>query len=70
MLSRLFIYYHEPAMEGTIDTESGAMIRDGVKSVAKQGVCSETGWPYDIPKFQEKPPDACYEEALSDKVLQ
>src|SRR5690349_21226776 len=31
--SRLFIYYNERDMEGTIDSDSGAMIRDGIKSV-------------------------------------
>ena len=56
MPSRLFIYYNERAMEGTIDTDSGAMIRDGMKSVAKLGVCTEDTWPYDIPRFTEKPP--------------
>ena len=51
MPSRLFIYYNERAMEGTIDTDSGAMIRDGIKSVAKVGVCAEDTWAYDISKF-------------------
>ena len=37
--SRLFIYYNERAMEGTVNSDSGAMIRDGVKSVATQGGC-------------------------------
>ena len=40
--SRLFIYYNERVIEGTVDTDAGAKIRDGIKSVAKQGVCSET----------------------------
>src|SRR5262249_40568940 len=30
--SRLFIYYNERAMEGTVNSDSGAMIRDGIKS--------------------------------------
>src|SRR6516225_11719663 len=38
MPSRLFIYYNERAMEGTTGTDSGAQIRDGVKSVATLGV--------------------------------
>src|SRR6516165_12345961 len=29
--SRLFIYYNERAMEGTIASDSGAQIRDGIK---------------------------------------
>ena len=32
------------------------MIRDGMKSVAKLGVCTEETWPYDIPRFTDKPP--------------
>ena len=39
--SRLFIYYNERAMEHNIGTDAGAMIRDGIKSVVKQGACPE-----------------------------
>jgi len=67
--SRLFIYYNERAIEGTIDSDSGAMIRDGIKSVANQGVCPEDEWPYDISKFQVQPPDACYQDALNNKSI-
>ena len=35
--SRLFIYYNERVIEGTVDSDSGAQIRDGVKSVNQQG---------------------------------
>jgi C1A family cysteine protease len=69
MPSALFIYYNERAMEGTIDTDSGAMIRDGMKSVAKIGVCAETVWPYVIPKFTEKPPKKAYTEAKKHQAL-
>ena len=62
--SRLFIYYNERVMEGTVSTDSGAMIRDGIKSVAKQGACPERDWPYDIAKFAMRPPQADYKEAL------
>src|SRR5512133_3060968 len=55
MPSRLFIYYNERAMEGTIDTDSGAMIRDGMKSVAKRGAPKEDTWPYEIDRFRDKP---------------
>ena len=68
--SRLFIYYNERVIENTIQSDSGAQIRDGIKSVASQGVCPETEWPYDITKFADKPPDGCYTDALHDKVLQ
>src|SRR5919199_2009735 len=57
--SRLFVYYNERVMEGTVDSDSGAMIRDGVKSIAAQGVCPENEWPYDIAKFTDRPSDRC-----------
>jgi C1A family cysteine protease len=68
--SRLFIYYNERAMEGTITSDSGAQIRDGIKSVASQGVCPETEWPYDIANFTEQPPAQCYHDALACKAVQ
>ncbi len=68
-LSRLFIYYNERAMEGSINEDAGAMIRDGVKSLVKQGVCSEKKWPYNIGQFAVKPSAACYKEALKHQVL-
>ena len=45
--SRLFIYYNERIIEHTVPLDNGARIRDGIKSIAKQGVCPETSWPYD-----------------------
>jgi C1A family cysteine protease len=71
--SRLFIYYDERFIEGTVSQDNGAQIRDGVKAVATQGVCFESGansWPYDIAAFAKKPPPGCYEAALKSKVLQ
>jgi C1A family cysteine protease len=61
--SRLFIYYNERVMEGTVNADSGAMIRDGIKSLAKQGACPEKQWPYTITKFTRKPTQSCYKEA-------
>jgi C1A family cysteine protease len=67
--SRLFIYYNERALEHTISSDSGAMLRDGIKTLAKQGVCSEKKWPYDISKFKKKPTQTCYKEALKHKIV-
>jgi C1A family cysteine protease len=67
-LSRLFIYYNERVMEHTVKSDAGAQIRDGIKSVAKQGVCSEKKWPYRISKFATKPTAACYKEALKHRI--
>ena len=57
-LSRLFVYYNERAMEGTVNEDAGAMIRDGVKTLVNQGVCTEMLWPYVIARFAAKPPAA------------
>jgi C1A family cysteine protease len=62
-VSRLFIYYNERVIEHSVKSDSGAMIRDGIKTLAKQGACSEKSWPYLISKFSVKPTAACYKEA-------
>jgi C1A family cysteine protease len=62
-LSRLFIYYNERAIEQSVEVDSGAMLRDGIKSLVKQGVCAEKKWPYVISKFTKKPSPACYRDA-------
>jgi C1A family cysteine protease len=69
MPSRLFIYYNERVMEHTVSIDSGAEIRDGIKSVNKQGVCPEKMLPYVITKFTVKPSATCYKEALKHQVL-
>lgn len=67
--SRLFIYYNERDMEGTVDEDAGAMIRDGIKSVAKLGACPETEWSYDISKFADKPAQQCYTDAVKYEAI-
>ena len=67
--SRLFIYYNERDIEGTVDSDSGAMLRDGIKAVNSQGACPEEEWPYDISKFKEKPSSKCYEDAGKHKAV-
>lgn len=73
--SRLFIYYNERYIEGTVASDAGAEIRDGIKAVAQWGVCSESPqadpaavWPYRIDQFTVHPPTECYTAALRDLV--
>ncbi|HVS94362.1 MAG TPA: C1 family peptidase [Mucilaginibacter sp.] len=66
--SRLFIYYNERVMENSVNTDSGASLRDGIKTVASQGVCDERLWPYIISEFNHKPYDSCYQAALQNIV--
>jgi C1A family cysteine protease len=68
--SRLFIYYNERAMEGTVDSDSGAAIRDGIKTVVKHGACRERPtWPYNIGKFDVKPPKPAYVEGKEHQAI-
>jgi len=66
--SRLFIYYNERLMEGTVTQDSGAQVRDGIKSVATLGAPPETDWPYDVAEFALKPPTIAYTDAKQDLV--
>ena len=67
-LSRLFVYYNERAIEGTVSQDSGAMLRDGIKSLASLGVCAETLWPYAIARFAQRPPRVCFARALQHRI--
>lgn len=67
--SRLFIYYNERAIEGSIDEDAGAMIRDGIKSVAQVGAPHESAWPYVIARFRSKPPAKAFADASSHQAL-
>ena len=66
--SRLFIYYNERIIEHTVNTDSGAMIRDGIKSLVKLGACPETEWPYDIAQFTKTPSEQAYKDALNYQI--
>ena len=68
--SRLFIYYNERVLEGHVKDDSGAQIRDGVKSVATVGVCDETAWPYLVTKFAKKPTKSLYTKAKKNLAIQ
>jgi C1A family cysteine protease len=68
-LSRLFIYYNERAMEHSVNADDGAYIRDGIKTLVKQGVCHESKWPYDESKWKIKPDASCYEQGMQHQVV-
>src|ERR1041385_1744658 len=81
--SRLFIYYNERVIEHSVGSDAGAMLRDGIKSVAKQGAGPETEWTYDDPeadpntgiwppgaKPAQKPPKQCFSDAKKFQALE
>lgn len=61
--ARLFIYYNERLLEGTVDEDAGAMIADGIKTLNLYGVIDEHQYEYDPLKFTLKPPQSIYTEA-------
>jgi C1A family cysteine protease len=67
--SRLFIYYNERVIEHTVQSDSGAQIRDGIKSIAHQGDAPEKDWPYDIAKFADKPPAKAFTDAKKHEAV-
>lgn len=67
--SRLFIYFNERKMEGTVEEDAGAAIRDGIKSVAREGVCPEDVWSYDVTKFADRPSSDAYAAAVKHKAV-
>jgi len=67
-ISRLFIYYYERLILGTVNYDSGAYIRDGIKATNHYGASLESYWPYDIKKFRQEPIVEAKTDALNRKV--
>lgn len=67
-VSRLYIYYYERALLGTINYDSGAYIRDGIKVISKNGAPLERLWPYLIPRYTQKPSLLAEQDAAKRKV--
>lgn len=68
-LSRLFVYYNARAVAGTTESDSGAYIRDAIKSIATEGVCKEELWPYRISDFKARPSNEAYADALNHQAI-
>ena len=67
-ISRLFIYYYERKFIGTVNYDSGAYIRDGIKACYTYGAPTENLWPYNISKFKMQPHKTAIVDALKRKV--
>jgi C1A family cysteine protease len=68
--SRLFIYYGERSFNGTTRSDSGAMLRDGAKTLNKLGTCNEIIWPFDEDKVTVQPSNEAYTEGLKNIVTE
>jgi len=67
--SRLFIYYNTRHLLENTSGDVGATIRDTIKSVVTYGACKEDTWPYIEGKYDTKPLQSCYDEALNYQTL-
>ena len=67
-LSRLWLYWQERNIEGSVNEDAGAEIRDGMKVLQQLGCAPETDWPYDITKFTQTPPTEDTTDAAPFKV--
>ncbi len=67
--SRLFIYYNERLIEGTTTSDAGASLRDGMKTIDRQGVCPESYWPYNPLRFAIMPTRDAYMAASRHKSI-
>lgn len=66
--SRLFIYYNERVLEGTVSSDSGASISDSMKVVSTNGCPPESMWWYNTAKFTVKPSKKVYTAGLKHLV--
>ena len=67
--SALFIYYNERVQEGAVNSDAGAYIRTGIKSVNKIGFCPEDKWPYIEKNWKKKPSQTAYNLASMYKAI-
>ena len=66
--SKLFLYYNERLIRHAQKNDSGASLRDGIKTLVKAGDCLENIWPYDVKKFAIRPSFNAYKNALNYQV--
>ncbi len=67
--STLFLYYVTRSLEGTVEVDNGATIRNTIKAANAFGVATENFWPYLEPKFKDTPPDTVFELAATHQAL-
>ena len=54
-LSPLYLYYKAREIEGTVNFDNGAYLRDTMKVLQKNGICEEKYFPFIIKDFAKKP---------------
>ena len=52
----------------TVEYDSGASLRTGIKTLKKDGGCEESLWPYRIARFDQPPKRSCYMDAALHRI--
>lgn len=68
VLSRLYLYWHERQLEGTLGRDEGAEIRTGMKLLKNIGVCPEKDFPYVISTYNDAPSKDAEDHAADYKI--
>ncbi|MBD0381272.1 C1 family peptidase [Paenibacillus sedimenti] len=68
--SVLFLYWKEREIEGTIDYDSGAYIRDGMKVAQKIGLAAGGTYPTEVSEFRSTPTQEAYDTAKHHKITE
>ncbi len=68
MLSRLYLYYKERVIEGTVPEDAGASVRSICKALQRYGVCRTSLWPYVERKFDQPPPPGADANAVQYRI--
>ena len=67
--SRLFLYYNTRRYyKGDITKDTGASLRNTVKSLKQYGVSKEVFWPYNPAKFAQMPPAYSYDSGKGNNL--
>lgn len=67
-LSDLFVYYNARDKEGSLNDDNGIYIRTALEVLKQYGVCEENIWPYDLEKWDDKPSEIAYQDALKRRI--
>ena len=63
----MYIYYFTREFQGSVEYDSGATIRDTMKSIQYKGACNELYWKYNIEDFTLRPSFSSQINALDHK---
>ncbi len=64
-LSRLFLYYNARRLSDREQVDSGTSMPHAMASLLAYGACPAALWPYDKARWNVRPPEACYNGAIT-----